>query len=400
MAVTAPESLRHPDLDPVWAAISLKLARNGLDWRGRVQVPVVQGSADLALVSLLGTRRSRLVDLGVLEAALARVGAGDDLPAALDALGVPVATDRFERRATREAAAVARDEFRSTAADWPRPWAESWADDVIRAGLLAGLDADAATQMVAATRAVIDHVALSRVTGVVRSRTEVAARVLGDAHALDPGMRLRAVLERALIAEHGEGDRLWERAGLAPDATSAPVLVWGLAGLHPLLEAANDAGVPAHLTAMALRRRPVTVLPGSSVLVVENPRLVEAAAERDHPRPMICANGQPSTAVRLLVDQLVAGGAEVRYHGDFDAPGLAMCARMAGLGVIPWHMDAEDYVSAVADARARNVALPLDPAAPPTTPWSPQLQPAFDGTRLIVHEERLVDQLLRADLRR
>ena len=398
--MTVPQSLRHPHLEPVWAAISLKLARHGLDWRGRVQVPVVRGTADLALVSLLGARRSRLVDLGVLEAALARVGAGDDLASALDALGAPVATDRLERRASREAAATARDEFRRAAARWSRPWVAAWADDVIRAGLLAGLDAHAATRLVTETRAVMDQRTLARTTGIARSRTEVAARMLGDAHALDPGMRLRAVLERALLAEHGDGDRLWERAGLAPDSTSAPVLVWGLAGGHPLLAAAAEARVPAHLTAMALRRRPVTVLAGSSVLVVENPRLVEAAAERDHPGPMVCTNGQPSTAVRLLVEQLVAGDAEARYHGDFDAPGLAMCARMAGLGATPWHMDADDYVRAVADARGAHVALPVDPAAAPSTPWSPPLQPAFDSTRLIVHEERLIDELLRADLRR
>lgn len=396
--MSPPPSLLHPDLAPVWSEISTRLARNGLDWRGRVRIEPVPGAADLALASLLGRRRGRQIDLAVLEAALARVGAGDDLVSALDALGAPVATDRLERRASRQSAAESRDAFRAGAAAWSEPWVAGWTEDVLRAGLLAGLTAADIEQLLAEVRGVLDLARLSRATGTVRSRTEIAALAAGDAHALDVGRRLRALVERAIACEFGDADGAWDRAGLAPDTTSAPALVWGLAGLHPLLDAAGDASIPAHLSVFALRARPVAAPSAASVLVVENPRLVEAAAQRDHPRPMVCANGNPSAAVRLLLQQLRGGGARLLYHGDFDAAGLAMCDRMRGLGAEPWHMDAVDYHAALAEADQAGVALPVDESPAPPTPWDPALQVAFDEDRRIVHEERLVNQMLAAYL--
>lgn len=168
----------------------------------------------------------------------------------------------------------------------------------------------------------------------------------------------------------------------------------GSSGLFPLTDQATELGVPVHLTQLALRRHPVAVEPGTVILVAENPRVAEAAAQTGSPTAVVAANGNPSGAVRLLLRQLLDSGAELRYHGDFDAAGLAMCARMAALGLTPWRMGEADYLAALEEADRAGVELPLDPAAPGPTPWDPSLRDAFDHHRRVVHEERLLPELL------
>lgn len=135
---------------------------------------------------------------------------------------------------------------------------------------------------------------------------------------------------------------------------------------------------------------------GSRILVVENPRIVEAAAQRHASTPVISTNGNPSSTVLLLLSQLLASGAELRYHGDFDAAGLAICARVMALGLIPWRMSAADYLEAVASADAEGAVLPRDTRAPGPTPWEPSLQSIFAQNRRIVHQERLLSALIGA----
>jgi len=128
--------------------------------------------------------------------------------------------------------------------------------------------------------------------------------------------------------------------------------------------------------------------------VVENPRVVEAAAQSRSPAAVVAANGNPSGAVRLLIRQLDAGGAHLRYHGDFDAAGLAICGRMHAIGCTPWRMTSGDYLAALDAADAEGVDLPTDEEPVPPTPWEPALQRVFDDHRRIVHEERLLPGLL------
>jgi uncharacterized protein (TIGR02679 family) len=108
----------------------------------------------------------------------------------------------------------------------------------------------------------------------------------------------------------------------------------------------------------------------------------------------VSTNGNPSGAVRLLLDQLLAAGCQLRYHGDFDAAGLAICARMARLGLRPWRMGVTDYLEALTAAADTGVALPVDDRRAPPTPWDPALRSVFDEHRRIVHEERLLPGLL------
>ncbi len=96
----------------------------------------------------------------------------------------------------------------------------------------------------------------------------------------------------------------------------------------------------------------------------------------------------------LLLDQLLDARTELRYHGDFDTAGLAICEHLVKLGLTPWRMNVADYRAALAVADAMGAVLPQDLYAPGATPWDPTLQQVFDRERRIVHQERLLPGLI------
>jgi hypothetical protein len=59
-------------------------------------------------------------------------------------------------------------------------------------------------------------------------------------------------------------------------------------------------------------------------------------------RPLACTSGNPSAAGSLLLGRTV-----VRYHGDFDWPGIAIARRIIGQGAQPWRLGCADYREAV-----------------------------------------------------
>ncbi len=395
-----PSSLTDGHLDPVWEIVRDRLERRGTGNRGRVGLPALSSKARLALRAVTDRAVGATLDLGVLEQGLGDLGLGPDLPAALAALGHPVSDEPAQRRADRRLAEQARSAARVEASGWDEAWSDEWVGGLIARGGLSGLDPAGAVGVVRAVRAVLDKLAVTQLAGPV-SRTDLAADVLGSAHALDAGTRLEAAVTRALA--HAVGvvpDReLWERAGAHLDLVSGPVLTWNLMpspgpGLARLAGEAGDLGIPLHLTQLALRRAPVVVPAATVVLVVENPRVVEAAAQAGSPMTVVATNGNPSGAVRLLLDQFLGAGAALRYHGDFDAAGLAMCARMHRRGLVPWRMGAADYLAGLDHARRAGVDLPLDGRRSPPTPWDEALQATFDRHRSVVHEERLLPGLL------
>lgn len=403
----APASLLVPELAGFWRAARDRVERRDGPARGRLAVGALAAPARLALEAVLDRPVRATVELAALEAALARLGLGDTLGDALTKLGHAPAPEAAQRRAARRAAGEAHGAARLEVQRWPEPWASEWVDGVIRAGMVRGFAAAEAVRFVGDVRRALDrldeHAGAGAAGGVVvaRSRTDLAAELFGDAHALDTGTRLEAALTRALARRHDGVARreLWEQAGAPLDLTSAPALVWNLPleageGLGMLVVRAAALGLPVHLSLLALRRHPVRPRPGADVLVVENPRVVEAAAQRGFDGALVCGAGNPSSAVQVLVAQLLAGGATVRYHGDFDTAGLAICGRFRAAGAIPWRMGAADYDAAVADAAEAGVELPVDERRVPPTPWSPPLRVAFERHRRVVHEERLLDQLL------
>jgi uncharacterized protein (TIGR02679 family) len=360
-------------------------------------------AARLTLTTLIGKPPGATLDLAMLEHSLCELEIGTSLTAALGVLGFPVSSEPERRRMERRSAEKARAGARDAAGAWPDEWAPLWIVVVIRAGVVRGLNADEAVTIVNKVRRVLDQldsVAASELPTSI-SRVDLAAELFGDAHALDTGSRLEAATSRALGYRYDADRRqeVWKYAGVHLDLTSAPVLTWAMplareCSLSRIASAATDLGLPLHLSQFALREHPLVVAPGADVLVVENPRIVEAAAQRRSAIAVIATNGNPSSAVRLLLRQLLDQGASVRYHGDFDAAGLAICARMHALGLKPWRMTSIDYLDALDAADEAGVALPIDDAAAPATPWDLTLQRTFAKERRVVHQERLLDLLL------
>jgi uncharacterized protein (TIGR02679 family) len=397
--VTVPISLRSPELDLLWALARSRLESRGRNYRGRLTLPPLSSSATLVLKSLVGRQVGKTVDLAVLEVSLARLRIGEDLPRALAALGYEISDEPARRRAEHIVRKEARSAARSFVSGWPEPWTGEWITEVIRAGTLRGLDASQARAFLLRVRAVLD--CFDRECSTPISRVDLAARVLGSSHALDDGTRIEAAVTRALSFKLGPAVRrhLWAQAGVHLDLTSAPVLTWrlpltGNCGLARLSAAATDSGIPLHLSRFALEAHPPNVPRGSCILVVENPRVVEAAAQMRASTPVISTNGRPSSTVLLLLAGLLDAGAELRYHGDFDAAGFAICESLMRVGLTPWRMNAADYLTALAAADAEGADLLNDPQPPGLTPWDPVLQRVFERERRIVHEERLLPGLI------
>ncbi|MDT0304851.1 TIGR02679 family protein [Streptomonospora wellingtoniae] len=240
-----------------------------------------------------------------------------------------------------------------------------------------------------------------------------AARVCGDAHALDHGRplgtlalsaaRALAGLDSAANADSGaEGRReAWAAVGLLQDELSATVLATGLPGdtgtaTGRALAEMRNAGQPAVLTLRQLVRDPVRPLDGAeSVHLCENPAVVAAAADRLGPAcpPLVCTRGQPGAAVLVLLRSLCRDGAMLRYHGDFDWGGIRIAnALLRRLNWHPWRYSAADYRSAVGAGVSGELS-----GEPVAADWDAELAPAMSGAGRRVEEEAVLDVLL-ADL--
>ena len=373
--MTLPDWLADPALLPVWR---------------RLRAPLERGVRTIRLTAL--DRASRHALSGVLGRPLA----GDvpivlaDLSALLESRAgltleqvVAAATGPLRDRAAEQALRAAPLEV--LAAVDP-----SWAEDVRRSGLLTRVpDAEIVARHAVAVRALLP-------ASPARLRTELAVAVTGDAHALDEGRTLAAVVLRSLVggappATVALRRRLWEESGVLADTVSTSVLTLGLrpsaAGpREQALRAAADRGDPVHLTPWDLRRLDVAQSSGR-VLVVENPSVLESFAARHGGRfAVVCTAGWPAAVALDLLDPL---SVPLAYHGDFDWRGVEICSWLISRrSVEPWRMSAADYLAASGGGplAGREVA----------TPWAPELSVAMRDRGVAVHEEQVVEVLLRA----
>lgn len=341
-----------------------------------------------------------------LDAALRASRLGCGIRDAVEALGGPIAL----RRAERTAATEARDALWSEAFGDPLVAADPalaiWLGELRRTGLVRRLGGPSGRE----EKLLQTALDVLRRLDEPRSLERLATAVTGDAHALDDGMPLATLVLKAVAARTGlpfatdaESRReLWSAAGVAVDDLASVVLVAGLrlSSADPLARAISgfaESGQPARLT---LRTITGLVDVGAlrsearTVYVCENPSVVRAAVEAvpDLRVPLIATEGQPSTAARLLLRTLREQGVTLRYHGDFDWPGLRI-ARLVieRVGARPWRFRASDYRAAV--GRSGAVLRPLvgDRAA---SPWDPALAAAMAERGLAVFEEQTIEALI------
>ena len=250
----------------------------------------------------------------------------------------------------------------------------------------------------------------------------LAAECCGDAHALDDGRpagtlalsAVRALAGLPFAGGAGADSRraAWALAGVHLDELSSLVLCLGLPGdtrtaLGKLLALQREAGQPAMLTLRQLRCHDEALAVGRGpVRICENPVVIAAAADELGSRcpPLVCVGGQPSAAVWRLLDLLAAGGAQFRYHGDFDWGGVRIaCAvrqrvRSRQSHWQPWRYDRDAYEAAAAaaapHAAARLARLPRLAGEPVATPWDPSLAEAMERRDTRIEEELSLDTLL------
>ena len=400
----APEFVRLLD------ALKQRLAR-GRPLSGRLTLTAATAAERQAVDTLFGRAATRgdslRIDLDLLAEILADAGLAPSLPAAVEALRGPV-TDRASEAAQHAAAWSALREMTLGKLDaWPAlsPWGESlFASGVLKR--LAGGSPGLAESLVAD---------VLRVAAALPVRAEplaaFAARLFGDAHALDPGsaratlsVRAAACLGGTPFEDDAEGRRAaWAGVGVLCDELSTPALTLHLPAsadtpLGRLLRLARTEAEPVHLTLRLLLAYPLAddpALADREIFVCENPTIVALAARRLGPRcaPLVCVNGQYATPVKILLRQLAAAGARLRYHGDFDLGGLAIARRVISEhGARPWRLSAADYLAA-----PKGAALPATPGPALASPWSPELAGALERAGCVVHEEAVAEQLL-ADL--
>jgi uncharacterized protein (TIGR02679 family) len=423
--------LSAPELHGLWSAARNRLERNGLQISGALNLDLDDAAAD-RLSGLLGRSLpagpNRTVRLTELDAALRRSAAAQGLISVVESLGGRTLDDRTAAR---------RDAQAQWAKVWQRldtslaeadladpPWIPDWIAGLRRTGILTRAGTDAATTAVTHAVAALSALADSSAPQLRRPSRDgpphrapanwelaaLATRVTGDAHGLDDSRLSCAILLRAAAlaldrppAESAADRReLWQALGVATDAVSGTVLTWSLRppGAEPwsvMLRERADLGLITHLTMHELERAGdvAYTAAGQAVSVCENPQVLQAAAHAGATAPLVCLSGNPATVGTRLLRALLAAGNPVRYHGDFDWPGIAIAGRVIAAGATAWRMSAADYAQAV-DRLDADHAVALTGRAL-RTPWDPALAPSMRARGLAVHEESVLGDLL-ADL--
>lgn len=353
-----------------------------------------------ALCGLLGRRpgsaASMRFDIEELDAVLRRAGLSDSLRQALEILDGPVA----DRAAVR--------------AEINRRWrmvVEGIVDLRLKSlvatsrglGMLKRLTAgNSARAMRLCEQA---GLVLERLPAGTVTRSQLAASLLGNAHALDPGRPVATLVLAALRMHQRDGETeaeqedsnrsVWATAGVLVNELARPVL---FLNLPTATGVQGSEGEPTYLSLRALlRAAPSWRVAGREVFVCENPDVVAIAADAlgERAAPLVCTDGMPAAAQRTLITQLRDAGAVLRYHGDFDWPGIVIGnVVMSQFGATPWRFGTDDYVEAVQCIISGAGLLPDEGRE---ADWDRDLAAAMAEHRIAVHEEAVVANLI-ADL--
>ena len=363
--------------------------------------------------------KSIRIDVARLDAVLCRAGIAPSLREALEQIDGPL-SHLASMRATTNAS------WAAVVATCTHPALAAYLEAPAGLGLikrLARQNASAAEHLLQAACAVLRRLPAGGV-----ARAQLAAETLGNAHALDDGQATATLVlaawrqiekgqsrtgdpddpssgmrnatpddpsDSALDPASDERRRdVWARAGVLVNELARPALLLNLqvqADERPVC----TTGEPAYLSLRRLLRTPPRwAAAGRTVFVCENPNLVAIAADRLGPRcaPLACTEGMPAAAQRTLLTQLVEIGAHLRYHGDFDWPGIQIANHVMRVwNASPWRFGAVDYEAAAANAShtQRDLAETCVAAS-----WDAALAPAMQHFGLAIAEEAVASALL------
>jgi len=252
-------------------------------------------------------------------------------------------------------------------------------------------------------------------------RSQLAASLLGDAHALDAGRPVATLVlaawrhyERQHPTNHetrenpedapkaeGVEERqrdIWARAGILVNELARPALFLNL----PVATSQGALGHPGEPSYISLRQllraSPIWSVADRIVHVCENPNFLAIAADQlgANCAPLVCTDGMPSAAQRILLDQLQAAGAKLLYHGDFDWPGIGIANFVIRTwNANPWRMSTQEYEAAASStARVRHQLG----AIPVNADWDIHLATVMQNRGTAIAEEAIATILIE-DLR-
>jgi uncharacterized protein (TIGR02679 family) len=409
MSPDALDRYRAPEYARLLAAARRSLERTGGDLSSAIAVKHPDDAERKAVIGLVGYRSEGSAQIGVRLADLdgaVREATGSGLIDLLERIGPPIK----DRPADRRRLADGREAMVRSAEDsflHDRDWYQAWLTEIAVDGTLTRLVNAAEADRIRQAARVLEEV--ERRTEPVQL-AELAAATTGDTKALNHGTTLATLVLRALAIRTSVGKPvtteqrrdLWDAHGVIVDDLASRVLVLNLAargdGLGEWLTDARARGVPFYVTLQQLIAMPVlpAVAAEPIVHVCENPAVLRRSAADLGPRsrPLICTEGQPSTAFHRLAGAITANGGRLRYHGDFDWPGIAIANSVIRRhNATPWRLSAADYREAVRED-ADHVKLS---GRPQPTPWDPALADAMAAAARAVYEESVADPLI-ADL--
>jgi uncharacterized protein (TIGR02679 family) len=351
----------------------------------------------------VGRGTSLRVPLPEVQAALRRDGIAPGLTDAVEALAGPIRDLAAERASEVErfqnTLAAARSGRLASAA-----WYRRWLDEISRDGTLTRLLRHGQGDLLAQVTSVLELMPASTDEPAMLLPV-LAETATGDAKALD-GTLLASLALRALAVRDGvpaasgrqAEQALWASAGVVTDDLASQVLVLNVRAVgKPLgrwLTEAADIGEPFRVTLRQLTGAPVLPL-AIDLHVCQTPAVLSAAAGQlgADSAPLVCTEGEPSVACYRLLQAAVATGTRIRWHSDFDWPGLRTTATaMRRLGAVPWLMSAADYASVLAAGGAEPLRGPEAPS-----PWDSELAELMHARGRAAMEERLLPALI-ADL--
>uniref|UniRef100_UPI003F497675 TIGR02679 family protein n=1 Tax=Cupriavidus yeoncheonensis TaxID=1462994 RepID=UPI003F497675 len=348
------------------------------------------------------TAKSIRLDIAAMDATLRAAGIAESLRAALEILDGPIVNPTAIKAGIRAAW-----EQMLTHESW-HPLLRAWLGAPSAIQLLKRLSRqDVATGRTLLKRAnmVVDRLPAS---GVPRS--QLAAETLGNAHALDRGEATATIIlaawrhqERRTDDYEGDPDQtqpsdervrdIWARAGVLVNELARPVLYLNL----PVGKSSRGEmpGEPNYTSLRRLlRSAPAWTVYDTTVFVCENPNIVAIAADvlGERCAPLVCTDGMPAAAQRVLLTQLSQGGARLAYHGDFDWAGLRIGNYvMQAWSAVPWRFRNSDYEAAVATCGATRHELGSDFVS---AMWDDRLAISMQCLGTAIAEEAVAKTLL------
>jgi uncharacterized protein (TIGR02679 family) len=400
--------LRAASLEGLWLVLRKRLEQNGHAIRGSVTVQLDDDGAD-RLSGLLGrpvsggTARVRLADL---DASFRSNAAERGLVLVVaDLTGGPLRNLPAEREALRSGRELLWAGLDGLLADHglaDAEWAARWADWLRTSGAVTRIPRTSTTAVMTISIEVLHRVLTDHPpVGLA----ELASEITGNAHGLDDGSAAAALVLRAVAyalgvppaASAGERRDLWRRVGVSTDEVSGTVITWALRPpgddrWAAMMRERADLGLVTHLTVHELNRSAELTSPGQIIHACENPQVLQYLAAAGVDRPVACLSGNPAAAGIALLARAAASLTTVRYHGDFDWPGIAIARRVFERGARPWRFGRADYLAAVERLPADH-RLGLTGGAE-ATPWDETLSSAMTSAGIAVHEESIMDQLV------